>query len=166
LIERAGWAVAGEALDLLGGGYGRRVVVIAGKGNNGADGRCAARFRRARRVHCTVLDAAEPALAHHRPVPPVGPDTDREGRSSPDEPTLPPADLIIDAAYGTGFRGTYLRPRPHRNDTPVLAVDIPSGIDGTTGEASGEPWRATRTVTFAALKPGLLLGEGPEHAGW
>src|SRR5438309_9904268 len=58
LIERAGAAVAREALDLLGGAYGRRVVVVAGKGNNGADGRAAAARLERRGVRVSVLDAA------------------------------------------------------------------------------------------------------------
>lgn len=145
LIRRAGWAVARSALDLLGGTHGRRVVVLAGKGNNGADGREAARILERRGIRCTVLDATDPA---------AGPDV-----------ALPSCDLIVDAAYGTGFHGSYVRPRPPSPDVPVLAVDIPSGIDGVTGSVSGRPWVATRTVTFAALKPGLLLGAGPDHAG-
>lgn len=141
LIERAGGAVARAALAMLGGAYGRRVVVLAGKGNNGADGRAAARRLEARGVRCRIIDAAEaPAV-------------------------LPDADLVIDAAYGTGFRGTFEAPELGRPGTPVLAVDIPSGVDGLTGRASGRPLPADRTVTFAALKPGLLLADGPELAG-
>ena len=138
LIERAGAAVAAAALRVLGGTYGRRVVVVAGKGNNGNDGRAAARRRARRGVRVEVLDAAD--------LPDV----------------LPPADLVVDAAYGTGFRGEWTAPA---TDAPVLAVDIPSGIDGLTGVAAGSPLRATVTVTFAALKPGLLLADGPELAG-
>jgi NAD(P)H-hydrate epimerase len=141
LIERAAGAVAREALDLLGGAYGRRVVVVAGPGNNGADGRAAARRLEARGVRCRVFPA------------------DR----APAE--LPPADLVVDAAFGTGFRGSYHAPVPADPATPVLAVDIPSGIDGLTGVASGAPLRATRTVTFQAWKPGLLLADGAHHSG-
>jgi NAD(P)H-hydrate epimerase len=141
LIERAGAAVARTALRMLGGAYGRRVVVLAGKGNNGADGRAAARRLAARGVGCRVIDAAD--------APNV----------------LPPADLVIDAAYGTGFRGTFQPPELADRSTPVLAVDIPSGVDGLTGVAAGRPLRATRTVTFAAWKPGLLLADGPGLAG-
>lgn len=143
LIERAGWAVAREAVDLLGGTYGRRVLVVSGKGNNGADGRSAAAFLRRRGVTVTVLDAGdlEPSVA------------------------LPDADLVVDAAFGTGFRGTWASPPLPRSAPPVLAVDIPSGVLGLTGEACGSPWPATRTVTFAAWKPGLLLAEGAELAG-
>lgn len=146
LIERAGWAVARAAVDLLGGTYGRRVVVVAGKGNNGADGRAAARFLARRGVRVTVLDAAVVGGA------------DRSSR-------LPAADLVIDAAYGTGFRGTWDPPALPVGEPPVLAVDIPSGVSGLTGEAAGTPWPATRTVTFAAWKPGLLFGAGPVLAG-
>jgi len=64
LIGRAGGAVARAALDLLGGSYGRRVVVVAGKGNNGNDGREAARRLTCRGVRCHVIDAADAALAH------------------------------------------------------------------------------------------------------
>jgi ADP-dependent NAD(P)H-hydrate dehydratase / NAD(P)H-hydrate epimerase len=139
LIERAGAAVARAALDLLDGVYGRRVVVVAGKGNNGNDGRAAAARLRRRGVRVAVLDAATPPAR------------------------IPPCDLVVDAAYGTGFRGTWEPPDP--GDAPVLAVDIPSGVDGRTGQAEGLVLAAERTVTFAALKPGLLLGEGPELAG-
>jgi NAD(P)H-hydrate epimerase len=141
LIGRAGGAVARAAVDLLGGTYGRRVVVVAGKGNNGNDGREAARRLSSRGVRCRVVDAAD--------APRV----------------LPPADLVIDAAYGTGFTGTYRAPRPARPDTPVLAVDIPSGVDGLTGVASGRALAADVTVTFAAYKPGLVLADGAALAG-
>ncbi len=139
LVHRAGGAVARTALRMMGGSYGCRVVVVAGKGNNGADGRAAAdRLRRAG-ARVRVTDAAQ-------------------------APTrLPPCDLVIDAAYGTGFRGDYRAPDP--GEAPVLAVDIPSGVNGLTGEACDQAVVAQATATFAALKPGLLLGDGPERSG-
>jgi NAD(P)H-hydrate epimerase len=139
LIGRAGAAVARVALDMLGGAYGRRVVVIAGKGNNGADGRDAATRLRRRGVRVEVADAAD-ALR-----------------------SVASCDLVIDAAYGTGFRGEY--DAPDTDAIPVLAVDIPSGVNGLTGEAATGAVRADVTVTFAALKPGLLLSPGAERAG-
>ena len=139
LIERAGAAVAREALDLLEGAYGRRVVVVAGKGNNGNDGRAAAVRLRRRGVRLGVVDAAD---APRR---------------------LPPCDLVVDAAYGTGFRGSWKG--PDVGATPVLAVDIPSGVDGLTGAVGDGVLEAERTVTFAALKPGLLLPPGAASAG-
>jgi NAD(P)H-hydrate epimerase len=139
LVQRAGAAVARRALQMLGGGYGRRVVVVVGKGNNGADGRVAGQRLRRAGARVTFVETAE----------------------APER--LPPCDLVMDAAFGTGFRGEYQAPDP--GGTPVLAVDIPSGVDGLTGEAGDGSVRATTTVTFAALKPGLLLGRGPERTG-
>lgn len=139
LVARAGAAVARAALEMLGGAYGRRVVVAAGKGNNGADGRAAAARLRRRGVRVQVVEALD------------GPDR------------LPPSDLVVDAAYGTGFRGEYHA--PDVGGTPVLAVDIPSGVDGLTGQAGDGAVRARRTVTFAALKPGLVLAAGRERCG-
>ncbi len=78
--------------------------------------------------------------------------------------TLPACDLVIDAAYGTGFRGEYRAPDVPPG-TPVLAIDIPSGLDCDTGLACEGAVRATLTVTMAALKPGLLMGQGRELAG-
>ena len=139
LVGRAGLAVALAALDLMGGAYGRRVVVVAGPGNNGADGRVAAHLLERRGARATVVEAGSPTV--------VG-----------------PVDLVIDAAFGTGFRGEFRFP-PVPDGTPVLAVDIPSGVHGDTGEASGAPAAADRTVTFVALKPGLLQGDGARLAG-
>ena len=136
LIERAGYAVANAALRMLGGGYGRRVNVIAGKGNNGQDGLVAARLLQRRGVRCEL----------HEPN---------------SEPTAR-ADLVIDAAYGTGLRDTW-KP-PTQPTCPVLAVDIPSGVDALTGTNSGS-LQADRTITFGALKPGLILEPGASQAG-
>lgn len=139
LVRRAAGAVARAAVEVLGGTYGRRVVVVAGPGNNGWDGRVAAELLSARGVRCTVFAAdAAPRV-------------------------LPRADLVLDAAFGTGFRGEYSFPDP--NGAPVLAVDIPSGVSGLTGAVSGRPAHAVATVTFASLKPGLVIGEGPAFAG-
>ena len=139
LVDRAGRAVARAALRLLGGSYGRRVVVLAGTGNNGADGRVAAEQLRRRGVRVAVIEVAEAPLH------------------------LPDADLVVDAAFGTGLSRDYVAPEP--GSAAVLAVDIPSGIQGDTGRALGRPMRADATVTFAAHKPGLLLGDGPQYVG-
>ncbi len=142
LVARAGAAVASGALKLMGGAYARRVVVVAGPGNNGADGRVAAEILAGMGALVDVRDARD---------------------LRPSEP-LPEADLLIDAAYGTGLRRPY---QPPRSSSPVLAVDIPSGLDGLTGEVpdGGGVLAAAATVSFASLKPGLLLGAGPELAG-
>lgn len=139
LVGRAGRAVAVAALDILGGAYGRRVVTVAGRGNNGADGRVASGVLARRGARVQVVEAGSVEA-------------------------LPPCDLLIDAAFGTGFRGEYRAPSVP-GGTPVLAVDIPSGVIGDTGEPAGAPLAAARTVTFVALKPGLVQGEGRRLAG-
>ena len=143
LVERAGNAVAGASRRLLGGTYGKRVVVIAGPGNNGADGRVAARIlaRAGASVRIVEVKQLQPGQR------------------------LPDADLVIDAAFGTGLSRPYMPSDPGR--AAVLAVDIPSGLSGETGVpvAGGQAVRADATVTFAAFKPGLLIGEGPDYAG-
>ena len=139
LIERAGSAVAWAALRMLGGSYGRRVVIIAGPGNNGADARVAGRRLARRGVSIRVFEAAD----------------------CPD--VLPECDLVIDGAFGTGFHGLWTA--PDTGGAPVLAVDIPSGVDGLTGAAGPGVMQADRTIVLAALKPGLLFPPGSELAG-
>jgi NAD(P)H-hydrate epimerase len=141
-IRRAGHAVAEAARSMMGGTYGRRVIVVAGKGSNGNDGRVAAATLASWGASVTVTDAAG---AHGLFVDPRT------------------ADILIDAAYGIGFRGTWSPPVVI--DVPVLAVDIPSGLDGRTGTVNGGVLVADRTVTFAALKQGMVLGDGPSVCG-
>ncbi len=140
LIDRAARAVALEAVRMLGGTYGRRVVVVAGPGNNGADGRVAAGHLARRGVRVRVHDVV----------------------SAPQE--IRDVDVVIDAAFGTGLSRPYDFPAVGPG-VRVLAVDIPSGVDGLTGELVGRPVVADRTITFAALKPGLVLEPGRSHCG-
>jgi len=139
LIARAGSAVARSAVQFLGGTYGRTVNVVVGKGNNGADGRVAGERLRASGVKVRIFEADN--------CPSV----------------LPAADLVIDAAYGTGFHSEW-QP-PDVGGAPVLAVDIPSGVDALTGQTCGQVLLALVTVTLGALKPGLLLPPGDGFAG-
>ncbi len=139
LIARAGAAVARAAIRMMGGSYGRTVNIIVGKGNNGADGRAAGSRLAARGVRVRLFGAER----------------------CPDG--LPLADLVIDAAYGTGFRGAW-QP-PDVGGVPVLAVDVPSGVDALDGRISGDVLAAAATVTLGALKPGLLLPPGAQLAG-
>ena len=141
-IRRAGHAVARVAKQMMGTVYGRRVVVVAGRGNNGNDGRVAGEWLSSWGASVTVLDA------------------DDAGGTFID-PRI--ADLVVDAAYGTGFRGTWSPPIVF--NVPVLAVDIPSGLDAFDGTVAGGVLPADRTVTFAAVKTGMLFGDGPSLCG-
>ena len=141
-IKRAGHAVARVARTMLGGTYGRRVLVIAGKGHNGDDGRVAAEWLTEWGASVHVLDATEAA-----------------GQLIDSRVT----DLVIDAAYGIGFHGTWSP--PFVLDVPVLAVDIPSGLNALDGTVEGGVLVADRTVTFAAVKTGMLFGDGPSLCG-
>jgi len=160
LMERAGHAVAWMARQCLsrahGKHYGKRVVIVCGKGNNGGDGLVAARVLRGWGVRADVFE-----LAHGIPTPEYDRAVDR-------------ADLMIDAMFGTGFRGALegeaamVARTSHHVDT--IAVDIPSGVDGLTGAVQGNAFggdavRAIATVTFAALKPGLVFEPGRGLAG-
>lgn len=146
LVERAATKVAASVIDLLGGTYGRRVLVVAGPGNNGLDGKVAARILRRRGVRVEVLDARSDDLSSQVAAA-LGLGTD----------------LVVDAAFGTGFRGEFHF--PDVGDVDVLAVDIPSGVNGLTGSVSGRAAQAVATVTFAALKPGALFGDGAVLSG-
>ncbi len=165
LMERAGLAVALAAVD-LGIGYGSRVIVLAGRGNNGGDGYVAARYLADRGARVVVHSLGEPkdptgaAASAARRARAAG------VRVAPlDAPE--PADLVIDALFGVGFKGMVPDVVVPWIDhpAPVLAVDVPSGLDASTGETAGPAFTAEGTVTFHALKPGHLLGEGPERCG-
>lgn len=141
-INRAGYAVAVTARRMMGGAYGRRVVVIAGKGHNGDDGRVAA-------THLSTWGAAVRMIA-----------ASDAGDMFFDAKNV---DLVIDAAYGIGFTGTWTPPVVF--DVPVLAVDLPSGLNALDGTVEGGVLVADRTVTFAAVKTGMVLNDGPSVCG-
>jgi NAD(P)H-hydrate epimerase len=153
LMERAGRAVARAVRRRLGGAYGRRVVIVAGKGNNGGDGLVAARVLRGWGMQVAVFALTD------------GIDRGALVRE------LDRADLFVDAMFGTGFRGVlsgdaeWVVEALASKSLPVVAVDIPSGVDGLTGGLDGPGITAAETVTFAAVKPGLLFDPGREHAG-
>ena len=192
LISRAGEAVAAKARQMLvercGQCYGQRVLVLAGKGNNGKDGKEAARRLRSWGAQVLVVDIASQQIDNTET------DSHKTGKNNADSPnadpretdsrkaanhdgspfqlappkSFHPTDLIIDAAYGTGLSRPCELPefvRDLSKDIPVLAVDIPSGVCGLTGEVLGEALPATATVTFGAYKPGLLFGEGKKLSG-
>jgi ADP-dependent NAD(P)H-hydrate dehydratase / NAD(P)H-hydrate epimerase len=139
LMERAGTAVAIEVIEHF--PAARRIAVVCGGGSNGGDGRVAVRVLR---------DA---------------------GRDAEETDDLEGADLVVDALFGTGFRG---EPRPdaaariermNEARAPVVAVDVPSGVDASTGEIAGAAVRAALTVTLGGPKLGLYVAPGRFHAG-
>lgn len=164
LMERAGWAVE-IAAARMGAGYGSRVAVLAGPGNNGGDGYVAAGLLRRRGAEVVVHRLGAPRTDAARWA------RDRAAAAGVEVKDLgkpaPGVDLVIDAVFGGGFRGKCPAGLEAWMDypAPVLAVDFPSGLDPTTGEAADRCFNARRTVTFHALKTGHILGEGPDRCG-
>jgi len=150
----------------------KRLAVVCGAGNNGGDGYVLARLARDAGLEALVLAAAPPDklsgdarraqeewLATGGSAHPFAADA------------LSGSDLIVDALLGIGLTGA---PRPesltviraiNAAKRPVLALDIPSGVDADSGAVADAAVRAEITVCFVALKSGLFLGAGPEHAG-
>ena len=145
LMERAGNAAARVGLELY--PRAQRWTVVCGGGANGGDGRIAAREleRAGKDVRVVDAKAGESDLGH--------------------------SDVIVDALFGTGFAG---EPRPdaaaliesiNASAARVLAIDLPSGVDSSTGEVAGAAVRADATVTFHGRKVGLVVAPGRFHAG-
>ena len=139
LMERAGTAVAREAM--LAFPAARSFACVCGGGSNGGDGRVAARVLR------------------------------EAGHVADETNDLDGYDVVVDALFGTGFSG---EPRPEAAEliarmnasaAPVVAVDVPSGVDASTGEIAGAAVEADLTVTFHAPKVGLAIAPGRFHAG-
>ncbi len=167
LMENAGKAVAQAVAGRQ--SAGGRVVVLAGPGNNGGDGFVAARLLVERGYAVTVLlagapdklkgDAAAAAKAWDRSVT----------AAKPDE--LAGADIIVDALFGAGLNrpvsglAQAMIEAVNAQAAPVVAVDLPSGINGTTGAVMGAAIKAQQTVTFFRKKPGHLLMPGRAHCG-
>src|SRR3954464_4559101 len=144
LMERAGRAAADMAAELC---AGKDILVLAGPGNNGGDARIAAARLEERFFRVKVV-------SHPRELP-----RDRSWG------------LVIDGLFGIGLAraitGDYaeLVQYANRQRCPVLALDVPSGLQSDTGQVLGCAVRATHTITFIGLKPGLLTLDGPDHCG-
>jgi len=164
LMDVAGYSVALSA-SAMGVGYGSVVRVLAGAGNNGGDGLVAARHLARRGATVIVHQFAAPdddSAAGRALVAARSAGVRIEAFGEPRD-----ADLVIDALFGTGLRGDLdetVVPWTQQR-TRVLAIDIPSGLDGDTGLVSGSAFTAERTVTFHALKTGHVLGDGPDRCG-
>jgi NAD(P)H-hydrate epimerase len=163
LMERAGLRVALAAAD-MGVGYGSRVIVLAGPGNNGGDGYVAARYLRDRGVAVGVQALAEPRSRGAKWAAKSAADAGVPIRPL-DEPIG--ADLVIDALFGSGFRGSLPAEAVTwaKLSRRVLAVDVPSGLNATDGTTAGSAFRAERTITFQTANVGHYVGVGPEVCG-
>jgi hydroxyethylthiazole kinase-like uncharacterized protein yjeF len=171
LMQRAAFALARRCAALLGGVYGSRVVVLAGSGGNGGDALYAgARLaRRGARVDAVLSgdSVLGPALQSLRSaggrVAPTGTERDAE--------LIAHADLVIDGLVGIGASGALREAMARlallcdRSQAVVVGVDVPSGVDASTGEVAGTAVTADVTVSFGALKAGLVVSPGAEHAG-
>jgi hydroxyethylthiazole kinase-like uncharacterized protein yjeF len=175
LMERAGLASANLARGMLkeAAHYPARVLVLAGPGNNGGDAIEAAVHLRDWGLNVAVCFAGDPGR-----LPPDAARAHakwrmREGATLLRAPPPPDDyDLVIDGLFGIGLTRPMRAPYAdwiaavNEAGTPVLALDIPSGLDADTGRVMGTAAvRATRTLTFIADKPGLHTLSGPDHAG-
>lgn len=152
----------------------RRVTVVTGGGNNGGDGLVLARLARAAGLEITVYAQVTAAQLHGDARHAADEFLAAGGALTPCDAALPAlagADVIVDALLGTGLQQA-VRPEYQRVieainhcGRPVLALDLPSGLDGDSGAVLGAAVRATCTVTFVARKLGLYLGEGPQYSG-
>ncbi len=148
------------------------VAVLCGAGNNGGDGYVLARLARAAGLTVHVSALADPQRlqgdAHraHADFRAAGGQLE-----SFDAAALAGADVVVDALLGTGVDRPVAGPLRgcieaiNASGRPVLALDLPSGLDADTGLVLGAAVRASCTITFVALKTGLYLGDAPEHAG-
>ena len=167
LMERAGEGLAALVAERFPRG---RVVVVCGTGNNGGDGFVVARLLRERGREVDVRLVGDPdklrgdALANRDRLPGDPPAPWEEG-------ALAGAEVIVDALLGTGFEGEPREPVAGAieaigaADAGVVAADVPSGVDASTGAVQGAAVRADATATFHAAKPGLWVHPGKEHAG-
>ena len=178
LIERAGAEVIAAIAARWDGLAGLQAVVLCGKGNNGGDGFAVARLLRAGGGSARVFLAADradvqgAAAEHLRRCELEGEAVEVLGEDlAPLDAALGEADLVIDALLGTGLRGA---PRPAMAhviervahcERPVVAVDIPSGVEADTGQVHGAAVQAVLTVTFGLVKVGQLFYPGRSHCG-
>ena len=181
LMENAGRGVAEIAQRCFGPLKDKDLLIFCGKGNNGGDGFVAARHLLNAGAKITVVLMASPrkligdAQANFKSL-----DQLRRSKSSSLVfksysrallGRLPKPALIIDAMFGTGFTGKVSQPFAgaiewiNEQGVPVLSVDIPSGVDGTTGVVQNLAVRATCTATFGLKKTGLLCNQGQDYVG-
>lgn len=180
LMENAGLRVLEAIREIIGHPRGKKVVIFAGKGNNGGDGFVVARHLLNEGSEVKVLLFADiceitgDAKVNLNILQSMGQKI--FSINSPNSLNIVRlavtyTDLVVDAIFGTGFKGRV--PEHHANvidiinasEKPVVSVDIPSGLEANTGRVNGACVRAASTVTFAYAKIGLLVRQGPEYTG-
>ena len=181
LMQRAAFGLATVAAGMLrgeaGSVYGSRVVLLVGVGDNGGDALYAGALLAGRGaiVHAVLADPARAHAGGLAALRDVGGRVVFAAAAAEAEAVLLRADLVVDGLLGIGghggLRGAFaeLAALAHSaaqaSGAPILAVDLPSGIDADTGEVAGAAVQADVTVTFGTYKPGLFLDPGAGHAG-
>jgi NAD(P)H-hydrate epimerase len=169
LMRRAAWA----GLSSLRRHWpqARRIAVYCGPGNNGGDGFLLAALAREAGLHAEVLALADTAQGDAAQARQAWTQVGGSVRRWVPGDALPLADVHVDALYGTGLRRA---PEPavaalieaiNADAAPVLALDVPSGLDADTGRCPGSAIRAELTVSFIAVKRGLHTGQAADHVG-
>lgn len=172
LMKRASTGLATVCARLLGAVYGRRVALLVGSGNNGGDALFAGAHlaRRGARVAAVLVQPERAHAAGLAALLRAGGRTVTAGGSAV-EALVARADLVLDGLVGIGGRGGLrgdavgLARAAAEGAGITVAVDVPSGVDADTGAVDGVAFLAMHTVTFGAVKAGLLVGEGRGHAG-
>jgi NAD(P)H-hydrate epimerase len=168
LMEVAGWQIARVVDELVGGVRGKRVIVVAGAGNNGGDALVTARFlhQRGAFVRASMVfarDSNSLVARHARTVQGLGIAT-----TQAPEGIDPSADVLVDGLFGIGIRLPLRDPAPriiaamHASHVPIVAIDVPSGLDADTGAGREAAVQAIATITLVAPKAGL---RGATNAG-
>ncbi len=170
LMERAGAAAAEFARDLC-GDTAKAILVVAGPGNNGGDAFEVAAHLKRWFFRVSVVFSGERGKLPKDAQAALGKWEAAGGTLLGEIPGEPRFDLAVDGLFGTGLKralaGTHgtLVEKLNALGVPILALDVPSGIDADTGAIMGCAVRASHTLTFIAHKPGLLTLEGPDHCG-
>ncbi len=173
LMENAARGLASEALRMVrGAGAAPSVLIVCGTGNNGGDGYALARHLHNAGVRVVLAPLGEPSPGTDAAV-------NRDICRAMGLVEIAPAqieahlgsDLIVDGIFGTGLDRPVREPaagiidRINRSGRPVLAIDVPSGLDCDTGRPLGSAIRADRTVTFVGLKPAMANPAAKEYVG-
>lgn len=171
LMRRAAWGLAQHTISALqqrGAVYGRRVLGLIGKGNNGGDTLWALSFLAARGVSTTAVACNTTTDQLH----PEALDVFQRAGGRIASHIHADTEVVIDGVFGTGFKGHFDLPGYLADsdlDIPdtatIIACDIPSGVVADTGQLNGDALAADMTVTFGAAKAGVLVGEGGQYSG-